>query len=663
MSDHPELSRRTLIAAAGAASAGALLIGQSAAEAHAPILTTAEGKNASALSPFPITAYHGVSGAVHQQKFNELSGQGYRILSLSVYGDRSNPLYAAVWIKRAGPAWAAIHGVDAAGYQTQFNNYTGQGYIPTIVTATGPRNNPVFAAMFEKITASAWTARHGLVDGSSDTSGTLDSINVWAKNNNCILASLAIYGTGANDRTYAGVWLPNPGQTKWQAQPTGNGTEHQGWFGAYTQVPMRPVIVDSNDGDQYAALFTDDSVGTWVARHGMTSAEYQAAFDTYVGQQGLIPMSVQGGGTGSSIRYSAVFAAQDKPIARQWTQTNSTGANYAGVHAVMKSYMQLRGIRAGVLAVRKNGTLKLSSGYTWAEPGYATTQPESLFRLASVSKAFTCAAIQRLVVDQGFNLDKPVFPLLGINSVAVPGQVKDPRIDTVTVRQCVEHTGGWDRGISKFDPEFEGRTIARKMNLARATKWDVAKYMYGEPLQANPGAKDVYSNFGYVLLGLVVEKVTGQTFYNFVNQKVLTPLGINNQVFVGATLRSGRRANEVSYDDSRVGSSAWDPWSDPLVPVSYGNFLIEAMDSGGGLVATASAISTFINNYAVWGLGGRAAGSARSGGMPGTASLAVSRTDGIDYCYIFNTAEFQGSGKTLDDFGTDLANAIGAAGF
>ncbi|MBA3488613.1 MAG: serine hydrolase, partial [Longispora sp.] len=569
----------------------------------------------------------------------------------------------AIWVKKGGPAWSAVHGLDSAGYQAKVNAMTSQGYVITIVTATGPRNNPVFAAVFEKMAPTAWIARHGLVDGSAGTTGTLDSINQWAKNNNCILKSLAIYGTGANDRTYAGVWLPNPGQTKWQAHAMGDANGYHGYFGAYTQVPMRPALVESNDGGQYAALFTDDAIGSWVARHGLTSAEYQSAFDTFVGQQNMRPISVQGGGTGSGIRYSAIFASQEDPMARQWNQTNTAGANYAGVHAVMKSFMQLRGVRAGVLAVRKNGTLKLSSGYTWAEPGYAVTQPDSLFRLASVSKAFACAAIHRLVVDQGFNLDTKVFHLLGINKVAVAGQTKDSRIDDITVRQCVQHTGGWDRGMSGFDPVFAGRLIADKMGVARATKWDVAKYMYGEPLQAAPGAANVYSNFGYVLLGLVVEKVTGQSFYNYLSQKVLTPLGINNAVYVGATLKSGRRSNEVTYDHSTVGSSAWTPSSDALVPAVYGNFLIEAMDTGGGLIASAPAISTFTNNYAVWGLGGRAAGSARSGGMAGTASLAVSRGDGIDYCYIFNTSEFPGTGKTLDDFGKDLGNAIGAAGF
>jgi Bacterial tandem repeat domain 1 len=49
-------------------------------------------------------AYHGVTGAQHHAHLNNLVAQGYRIISLSVYGDPGNPLYAAVWVRRGGPA-------------------------------------------------------------------------------------------------------------------------------------------------------------------------------------------------------------------------------------------------------------------------------------------------------------------------------------------------------------------------------------------------------------------------------------------------------------------------------------------------------------------------------------------------------------------------------
>ena len=95
-------------------------------------------------------AYHGVTGAQHQTNFDRLSSHGFRMISLSVYGDPGDPHYAAVWVKRSGPAWMAVHGVDNAGYQSFFNTWTAKGYVPVLVTATGPANNARFAAVFEQ---------------------------------------------------------------------------------------------------------------------------------------------------------------------------------------------------------------------------------------------------------------------------------------------------------------------------------------------------------------------------------------------------------------------------------------------------------------------------------------------------------------------------------
>ena len=260
------------------------------------------------------SAYHGVSGAVHQQRFDSLSRQGYRMISVSVYGDRSSPLYAAVWVQRGGPAWAAVHGLSAAAYQAKFDELTAAGHVAVRVSATGSRVDPVFAAIFEKRPAGTSRARHGLVDGVGTTPGTLAYEMAWARANNCIPTSLAIYG-GGRDRTYAATWLPNPGQVTWQAHLMGSSADYQGFFNAYTSQGLRVAAVDASDDLQYAAIFTGDSVGDWVARHDQTSAQYQAEFDAQAAQ-GRYPISVQGGGLGAGIRYASVFAGQDQPAAR-----------------------------------------------------------------------------------------------------------------------------------------------------------------------------------------------------------------------------------------------------------------------------------------------------------------------------------------------------------
>ncbi|MET0426641.1 MAG: hypothetical protein ABW046_22430, partial [Actinoplanes sp.] len=135
------LSRRGLLTATGLTlGAGAGLLGSTPAVAKASA----------------VTAYHGVSGALHQQRFDSLIQQGYRMISVSVYGDRYNPLYAAVWVQRGGPAWAAVHGLNAAGYQAKFDELAAAGYVAVRVSATGRRADPVFAAVFEKRPPGTW---------------------------------------------------------------------------------------------------------------------------------------------------------------------------------------------------------------------------------------------------------------------------------------------------------------------------------------------------------------------------------------------------------------------------------------------------------------------------------------------------------------------------
>ena len=74
--------------------------------------------------PISFVAYHNRTAAYHQQQITALSRQGYRPISLSLYGDPAQPMFAAVWLKRGGNAWYTFHSVDAATYQQLYNTWT-----------------------------------------------------------------------------------------------------------------------------------------------------------------------------------------------------------------------------------------------------------------------------------------------------------------------------------------------------------------------------------------------------------------------------------------------------------------------------------------------------------------------------------------------------------
>jgi hypothetical protein len=406
-------------------------------------------------------AYHGVTSSGHQSQFNSLASHGYRLISLSVYGDPTDARYAAVWINRSGPGWVAIHGTNSAGYQDFFNKQTAQGFAPVLVTATGPVSNAVFAAVFEHGVNVPWFARHDLISGPENNPNTFQFQSKWAQQNGFILRSAAIYGT-SSDKRYAGVWVQNTTGAHWSWRTADPASEYQKWFNAFTQLPYRPAYVTLSTDQLYLSVFRDDSVGEWVARHGLSSDDYQNEFNQRTAQ-GFYPICVQGGGVGANTRYAAIFAKEDVPRARQWTVTGQPIPSLAAFDAAVKDYMQANSIRAGTLAIAKKGTLKFAHAYTWAEAGYPITQPTSPFQLASCSKAFTCAAIDALYQANALQPVTRVFPLLGITSAALASQKPDPNINMITVQQLVDHAGGWDQEVAKFDPVFSMRTIAQAL--------------------------------------------------------------------------------------------------------------------------------------------------------------------------------------------------------
>jgi CubicO group peptidase (beta-lactamase class C family) len=190
---------------------------------------------------------------------------------------------------------------------------------------------------------------------------------------------------------------------------------------------------------------------------------------------------------------------------RRWLITGEPDRRLEALDAAMQLFMQRHAIRSGTLALARDGRTLFEHAYTWAEADYPVVQPDSPFRLASVSKALTAALVHELVQTRKVDLDVPVFPLLGLDRPARVGQQVDPRLSTITVRHLLDHHGGF----GAFDPVFRMRDVARRLGLHVApTAHDLARYMVGEPLQAAPGTQSHYSNFGYLILGLVAAKLT-----------------------------------------------------------------------------------------------------------------------------------------------------------
>ena len=105
-------------------------------------------------------ARHGLTPAQYQSAFEEFTGKGFRLVSVSGYdGGRGQARYAAVWKKQAGPAWAARHGMSAEQYQAAFNSFNQQGYRLTYVNGYAVGNSAQYAAIWTKTGGPAMAAR------------------------------------------------------------------------------------------------------------------------------------------------------------------------------------------------------------------------------------------------------------------------------------------------------------------------------------------------------------------------------------------------------------------------------------------------------------------------------------------------------------------------
>ncbi len=266
--------------------------------------------------------------------------------------------------------------------------------------------------------------------------------------------------------------------------------------------------------------------------------------------------------------------------------------------AWMRYFLLLNRVPGGQLAITKAGQLIYSRGFGYADRDkLEPVKPTSLFRIASVSKPITAVAIMQLVERGKLKFADTIDELLEIEPHLEPDAKPDERWSKITVAMCLSHTGGWDRDKS-YDPMFQQVRVAKSLgvNLPIGTA-ELIRYMRGAPLDFTPGERYAYSNFGYCLLGRVIEKVTGKSYEAYVQEAVFAPLDITAPK-IGKSLVEERAEGEVkyyAYHDPQVmplvGPHAGDEKA--KVALSYGGWPQEVLDSHGGWITSAQDLARF----------------------------------------------------------------------
>jgi N-acyl-D-amino-acid deacylase len=352
-----------------------------------------------------------------------------------------------------------------------------------------------------------------------------------------------------------------------------------------------------------------------------------------------------------SIRVQPPSVTVDPPPLTVCGQPLQPVAPYAQFDRVLRDYLKKHHIPGAVLAVMKDRRLVLSRGYGWmGDRAHTRVLPTTPMRIASVVKTITRAALRKLETDGklSFNgakgLDIPAFRYLDVKPL--PLQQADRRFYDITLQHLLDHRGGWDRtALPVLDPMFQTPMVSLATGHPPADAADVLRFMAGQPLQADPGkahdqepeATKYYSNFGYCVLGRVIEKASGKKYIDYVRDDLLAPLGIKS-IELGRSLPADRNPSEPVYVCSEPPVANVVQPAMGLCPLSDGGFHLEALDSAGGLIASAPDLLRFAAAFEANGVAynGVPMNWTATGSLPGTSALLRWRPDGVLLAAIFN---------------------------
>ncbi len=540
-------------------------------------------------------AWHDRTQSDHQHQIDTFGAQGYRSLSLSVYNTVGDPRYACVMIKR--PQIVSEHmfvGLNAAQFQQKLEDMKAQNFGPQIVTATGPASAAIFGASFihasrDPLTRTNMTAQQ-FADQNKDA-----TVTGWK------LVWFDCYGSPWDER-YVAAWWDNSEMLAWNCDGIGETPSlMQQRVDAVTKTWARLAQLVVTPSGHATSLFYDGTVGTTASRFGMTSAEYQTFFTEQTGK-GLSPLRVCATGELNGIRFGAVFGQQEKTPPRVFTAAGPT--TNTAVDDVMRTFLQANNIRSASVALVAGTRLVYTQGYTWAQPGFPSVQPTTVFRQASCSKIFVAYSIYRLMQQKRDALpasqQKPFSTMLAgitlqsvLNLHAFGGTpVPDPKFAKITLLDLLTSTSGLNQGF--IYSAVEAATAAG--HSLPASRMMLAEYVASQLFSATPGDPNNvnYGNLDYFLLAEVVRALSGATtFEEAVQTLVCKPLQMRH-VHGSRSLLEDQAADEARYaitqpppKNEGAGELTAAPSvrtnDRPLVPYQYGCIDMELMSGCGGL--------------------------------------------------------------------------------
>ena len=232
--------------------------------------------------------------------------------------------------------------------------------------------------------------------------------------------------------------------------------------------------------------------------------------------------------------FTVVVEAEDGSTQNYSFTVESNFSEFDSAVEAVRSKYNAPGLQ---IAITKDEKLVYTNNYGFSN--LDNTEPvtnNSLFRVASISKPITAITILKMADDGLLSLSDTVFGGNGILGTDFGTPPYKTNIENITVMHLLDHTSGFTN--NPYDPMFA--------NLDWSQKQIIDDVLDNWTLATVPGSTYYYSNFGYLVLGRIIEKVSGMSYEDYVKQSILIPAGITNMT-TGGNLLNDKKENEVEY--------------------------------------------------------------------------------------------------------------------
>ncbi|MBV8167349.1 MAG: beta-lactamase family protein [Alphaproteobacteria bacterium] len=340
-------------------------------------------------------------------------------------------------------------------------------------------------------------------------------------------------------------------------------------------------------------------------------------------------------------------------------------AERAAMAAAATAFLDAQDLPGLSVAIAKDGRLVYREAFGFADrdTGERMT-PRHRMRIASISKTLTATAVFALIEQGRLRLDERVFGSGGVLGADFSGGRDQPHLAAITIDHLLTHTvGSWANDAS--DPMF--------MDARWSHAELIAQTLALRPLERAPGSAYAYSNFGFCVLGRVIEKLTGAPYDAHVQRTLLTPCGISSLRIAGNT-RSERAADEVVYgDDTRRHRSPYGMnvtrmdshggWMGSAEDLVRFGIRIAKLPVAGGLLRpeTVTTMTTGSTVHPAYARGWRvnAAGNWwHTGSLPGTRTILVRTRSGFTWAALCNGRGGNDTASALDRLAWTMVRTV-----